>query len=52
MGKTIEVAKTLLEETASNNYHLSSERAMPKRSGGRYEIEVVTLLANRVDVLA
>jgi len=31
MGKSIEVAKALLEEIASNNYHWSGERAAPKR---------------------
>jgi len=30
MGKSIEAAKALLEEMASNNYHCSSERATPR----------------------
>ena len=29
MGKSIEAAKALSEEMASNNYHWSSERAAP-----------------------
>jgi len=52
MGKSIEAAKVLLEEMASNNYHLSSERATPRRGSGRYEVDAVTLLASRVDALA
>ena len=52
MGKSIEVAKALLEEMASNNYHWSSERATPKRGSGRHEVDAVTLLASRVDALA
>ena len=51
MGKSIEVAKALLEETASNNYHWSSERASPRRGGGRYKMDAVTLLASKVDAL-
>ena len=52
MGKSVDAAKVLLEEKASNNCHWSSERATPKRSSGRCEFNVVTLLANRVDALA
>jgi len=48
MGKSIDAAKALLEEMASNNYHWSSERAAPRRGGGRHEADAVTLLANRV----
>jgi len=52
MGKSIEAARALLEEMASNNYHWSSERATLKRSGGKYNIDAMTLLASRVDALA
>jgi len=52
MGKSIEAAKTLLEEMASNNYHWLSERAAPKKSFGRYEVDAVTLLASKVEALA
>jgi len=52
MGKSIEAAKTLLEEMTSNNYHWLSERTTPKKSVGRYEVDAVTLLASRVDALA
>jgi len=36
----------------SNNYHWASERATPKRSGGKHEVDAMTLLASRVDALA
>jgi len=52
MGKSIEAAKALLEEMASNNYHWSSDRATPQRGGGKYSVDAVTLLASRVDALA
>ena len=52
MGKSIEAAKALLEEIAFNNYHWSSERATPRRSGGKYDVDAMTLLASSVDMLA
>jgi len=52
IGKYTEATKALLEEMASNNYHWSSKRTVPKRSSGRYEVNAVTLLASKVDALA
>ena len=52
MGKSIEAAKALLEKMTSNNYQWASERAAPKRGGGRHEVDAVTLQASRVDALA
>jgi len=52
MGKSIEAAKALLEEMASNNYHWRSDRATPQRGDGKYSVDAVTLLASRVDALA
>ena len=52
MGKSIEAAKALLEEMASNNYHWASESVTPKRGGGKHAVDTVTLLASRVDALA
>ena len=52
MGKSIDAAKTLLEEMASNNYHWSSDRATPQRGSGKYSVDAITLLASRVDALA
>jgi len=51
MGKCIEVTKALLKEMASNNYHWLSKRVAPKRSDGMCEVDVITLLASRVDAL-
>jgi len=36
----------------SNNYHWSSERAIPKRTGGVYGVDAMDLLASEVDALA
>ena len=41
-----------MEEMTSKKYHWSSKRATPKRSGGKYDVDAVILLANRVDALA
>jgi len=37
---------------ASNGYHWSSERVIPKKSDGKHEVDTMTLLAGRMDVLA
>jgi len=50
--KSIETTRALLEKIASNNYHWSGKRANLKRSGGGYEVDVVDLLASKVDALA
>jgi len=52
MGKSIDVAKALLEEMASNNYHWAGDGATPQRGDGKYSVDAVTLLASRVDALA
>jgi len=52
MEKSIEAAKTLLDEIASNNYYWLSERATPKRSRGNHEVNVLTLLVSKVNTLA
>jgi len=52
IGKSIEAVKALLEDMAANNYHWSNERANPYRSIGKYEVDVVMLLASKVDALA
>ena len=50
-GKSIDIAKVLVEEMTSNNYHWYSERVIPKRRSGRYKVKEVTLLASNVDAL-
>ena len=52
VGKSTEVAKALVEEITSNSCHRLSDRATSKRSNGKYEVDAMTLLANRVDALA
>ena len=52
MGKSIEVAKALLEDMAANNYHWSNERGPQKKSGSKYEVDAVDMLASKVDALA
>ena len=52
MGKPINATKALLEKVASNNYHWSSKRATKRRNSGKYNIDVVTFLASKVDALA
>jgi len=52
MRKSIDAAKALLEEMASNNYHWIGDRATPQRGSGKYSVDAVTLLARRVDALA
>jgi len=52
MGNSIEAAKALLEEMASNNYHFLSERATPSCRSGKYDVDVLTLLASQVNALA
>jgi len=52
MGKSIEAAKALLLEIASNNYDWSSERATPRQGNGKYNVDAVTLLTSWVDALA
>jgi len=52
MGKSIEAAKVLLEEVASNNYHWASDRATTQRGSGEYAVNALTLLTSRMDALA
>jgi len=52
IGKSIDAAKVLFNEMASNNYHWSSERATPMWRSGKYDVDVMTLPASRVDALA
>ena len=52
IGKSIEVARALLEEIASNNSQWSSEGAILKRTSRVYGVDAVDLLSRRVDTLA
>jgi len=51
MSKTEEEAYNLIEEMALNNYQWSNKRSQPKRDGGKYEIDALTLLTAKVDAM-
>jgi len=51
MSKTEEEVYNLIEEMALNNYQWSSERAQPKWVGGKYDIDALTLLTAKMDVM-
>ena len=51
MSKTEELAYNLIEEMALNNYQLSNERGQPKRVGGKYDIDALTLLTTKMDAM-
>jgi len=51
MSKTEEEEYNLIEEMALNNYQWSNERGQPKRVGGKYEIDALTLLTAKMDAM-
>jgi len=51
MSKTDEEAYYLIEEMALNNYQWSNERGQPKRFGGKYDIDALTLLTSKMDAM-
>jgi len=51
MSKTEEEACNLIEAMALNNYQWSSERGQPKRVGGKYDIDALTLLTAKMEVV-
>ena len=51
MGKSTKNAYELLEEIASNNYQWSTERGMPKKASGMYEVDGINMLNAKVDNL-
>ena len=51
MSKIEEEAYNLIEEMTLNNYQWSSERGQPKRVGGKYEIDALTLLTTKMDAM-
>jgi len=51
MSKTEEKAYNLIEEIALNNYQWSNERGQPKRVGGKYDIDSLTLLTAKMDAM-
>ena len=51
MSKTEEEAYNLTEEMALNNYQWSNERGQPKRVGGKYDVDALTLLTTKMDAM-
>ena len=51
IGKSIDIAKALLEDEVANNYHWSSQRATSKRDNSKYDVDAVHMLASKVDAL-
>ena len=51
MSKTEEEAYNLTEEMALNNFQWSNERAQPKRVGGKYELDAITLLIIKMNAI-
>jgi len=47
MSKTEEEAYNLIQEMRLNNYQWSSKRSQPKRDGGKYDIDALTLLTEK-----
>ncbi|XP_038976653.1 uncharacterized protein LOC120107448 [Phoenix dactylifera] len=51
ISKSTEEAYELLEEIVSNNYQWSSERGMPKKVPGMYDVDGINMLNAKVDSL-
>jgi len=51
MTKTEDEAYNLIEEMTLNNFQWSTERAQPRRVGGKLEIDAITLLSAKVDTM-
>ena len=52
MNKTEDEAYNLIEEIALNNFQQSSERALPKRVGGKLEVDVISMFSSKVDAMS
>ena len=51
ISKTEDEAYSLIEEMVLNNFQWSSERTQPKRVGGKFEVDALTLLSAKVDAM-
>ena len=49
MSKTEEEGFNLIEEMTPNNYQWSNECGQPKRVGGKYDVDALTLLTAKMD---
>ena len=52
MNKTEDEAYNLIKEIALNNFQQSSERALPKRVGGKLEVDVISMFSSKVDAMS
>jgi len=51
MNKMEDEAYNLIEEMALNNFQWSTEWGQPKRVGGKYDIDALTLLITKMDAM-
>jgi len=51
MSKTEEKAYNFIDKMALNNYQWSTECGQPKRVGGKYDIDALTLLTAKMDAM-
>jgi len=51
VNKTKDEAYNLIKEMTLNNFQWSTERGQPKRLKGKVEIDVLTLISTKVDVI-
>jgi len=51
MSKAEKEAYNLIEEMALNNYQWSNERGQPKRVGGKFHVNALTLLTVKMDAM-
>ena len=51
MSNTEDEAYSLIEEMTLNNYQWSHECGQPKRVGGKFNVDALTLLTTNIDVM-
>jgi len=51
MRKTEEEAYSLIEEMTVNNYQWCNEHGQPKRVGGKFVVDAVTILTAKMDAM-
>ena len=50
MSKMEDEAYNLIEDMTLNNYQWSNKRGQPKRVGGKFDVDTLTLLISKMDV--
>ena len=51
MSKTKDEGHNLIEEMTLNNYQWSGKRGKPKRIGGKFDVDVLTLLTAKMNAM-